>query len=441
VESPTTRYARNGDVSIAYQVIGDGSPDLAIIPSWANQMEHMWTEPRIAHMFERIASFSRLVLLDRRGSGMSDRVQPAPLEEQMDDVLAVLDAAGSERAALLAETEGTALACLLAATHPDRVIALSLFAPIPRITASEDYPWAYAAELREEFIAASRLHWGEGVTIDSLSPNFAQDPQLREWFARLERLAAGPGAVEPILRAIGETDVREVLPLIRVPTLVARRSGDQQVDPRHAHYVCEQVPDARYLELPGEESVVFLGDTDELLDEVEELITGSRTARAPERVLATVLFTDIAGSTERAVEAGDSRWRQILDEHHRLVRAELAAHSGEEIKTLGDGFLATFDGPARAVRCALAVVERSARAGIEVRAGLHTGECERVGGDVAGIAVHIAARVMGQAAAGEVLVSRTVTDLVAGSGLDFASRGAPELRGVPGRWEVFAASA
>ena len=438
--APRTRYARNGDVSIAYEVAGRAQHDILLVNSWVSQMEHLWTEPRLARMFERLTSFARLIQFDRRGSGMSDRVPPAPLEEQMDDVLAVLDAAGCERATVLAETEGTALACLFAATHPERVGSLALFAPIPRILAAPDYPWAHDHVQRESFIARSAQGWGEGMTLDAAAPAHSRDAPLREWFGRMERLAVGPAAVEPTLRVIGQTDVRHILPLIRVPTLVTRREGDQRVDRRHAEYVCDQVPGARFVELPGTESVIFLDDTEPLVDELEELVTGTRATRPPERVLATVLFTDIVGSTERASDVGDRAWRELLDAHHALVRAELAAHGGEEVKTLGDGFLATFDGPARAVRCALRVVERSGAAGVPIRAGIHTGECERVGGDVAGIAVHIAARVMGEAGAGEVLVSRTVTDLVAGSGLRFGSRGPRALRGVPGEWELFEAA-
>ena len=438
--APHTRYARNGDVSLAFQVAGDGPHDVLLVNSWVSQMEHLWTEPRLARMFGRLTSFARLIQFDRRGSGMSDRVPPAPLEEQMDDVLAVLDAAGCERPTVLAETEGTALACLFAATHPDRVRSLALFAPIPRIAAAPDYPWAHDPVRRETFIERTVERWGEGVTLDATAPSFSGDVDLRDWFGRMERLAVGPAAVEPAMRVIGETDVRDILPLMRVPTLVMRREGDQRVDHRHAEFVRDNVPGARFVELPGTESIIFLDDTEPLVDELEELVTGTRATRPPERVLATVLFTDIVGSTERASEVGDRAWRELLDAHHALVRAELAAHGGAEVKTMGDGFLATFDGPARAVRCALRVAERSDDAGVPIRAGIHTGECERVGNDVAGIAVHIAARVMGEAGAGEVLVSRTVTDLVAGSGLRFGSRGARALRGVPGEWELFEAA-
>jgi class 3 adenylate cyclase len=293
---------------------------------------------------------------------------------------------------------------------------------------------------RESYIAYSVEPGGEGVTVDAAAPAHSGDAALRDWFGRMERLAVGPAAVEPAMRVIGETDVRDILPLIRVPTLVTRREGDHRVDRRHAEFVRDHVPGARLVELPGSESVIFLDDTDPLVDELEELVTGTRAARPPERVLATVMFTDLVGSTKRASEVGDRAWRDLLDAHHALVRAELAAHGGDEIKTMGDGFLATFDGPARAVRCALRIAERSGGAGAPIRAGVHTGECERVGSDVAGIAVHIAARVMGEAGAGEVLVSRTVTDLVAGSGLRFEPRGPRALRGVPGEWELFQAT-
>jgi len=385
VSAPRTRYARNGDVSLAYQVAGAGAHDVLLVNSWVSQMEHLWSEPRLARMFARLTSFARLIQFDRRGSGMSDRAPPAPLEEQMDDVLAVLDAAGCERPTVLAETEGTALACLFAATHPERVRSLALFAPIPRITAAPDYPWAHDPVRREAFIERAIRDWGEGVTLDATAPASSGDAPLRAWFGRMERLAVGPAAVEPAMRVIGQTDVREILPLIRVPTLVTRREGDDRIDRRHAEFVRDHVPGARYVELPGTESILFLDDTEPLVDELEELVTGTRATRPPERVLATVLFTDIVGSTERASAVGDQAWRELLDAHHALVRAELAAH----------------------------------------------------GGDVAGLAVHIAARVMAEAPAGRVFTSSTVHDLVVGSGLRFEDRDRRKLRGVPGEWGLW----
>jgi len=441
MDVPATRYARNGAVSIAFQAFGDGPRTLLCINSWIHHVEHLWTEPRIAAMWRRLGDFTRVIIFDRRGSGLSDRLPPAPLEEQMDDVLAVLAAANADsRVSILSETEGTALACLFAATHPDRVEALALWSPIPRITAAPDYPFAFDQAQREQWIEESYWHWGEGLSAEPLSPSLGNDPEFRAWFGKLERLACGPGAVRATLRAIGETDVRAILPLIQAPTLVMRRRDNPRVDAQHAAYVCEHIPGARLVELPGRDQLVFLGDTDPVLTELEQFLGAAPRTPDPERVLATVLFTDIVGSTEQAARLGDRAWSERLEAHRALVRAELARHGGREVKTLGDGFLAVFDGPARAIRCALSVTQGSRAAGVEIRAGVHTGEVERDGQDVAGIAVHIAARVLGQARADEVLVSRTVADLVAGSGLAFTSRGAHELRGVPGSWELFAAA-
>ena len=440
MDVPRTQYARNGAVHLAYQAFGSGPRTMLMINSWIHQIEHLWEQPQIAELWRRMASFARVVIFDRRGSGLSDRLPPAPLEEQMDDVLAVLSAANAERVSIFSETEGTALACLFAATHPDRVESLTLWSPIPRITAAPDYAFAFDPVERERWIEAIYWHWGEGLSADPLAPSKGGDPAFRAWFAKLERLACAPGAVRESLRMIGETDVREVLPLIRVPTLVMRRRGNPNVDAQHAAYVCERIPDARLVELPGEDQMIFLGEQEPVVAALEEFLGAAPPASEPERVLATVLFTDIVGSTEQAARLGDRAWTRLLEEHRTLVRAELARHGGREVKTLGDGFLTVFDGPARAIRCALAIAQASSAAGVEVRAGLHTGEVERDGQDVSGIAVHIAARVLGQARPGEVLVSRTVGDLVAGSGLAFISRGAHELKGVPGSWELFAAA-
>jgi class 3 adenylate cyclase len=438
-EVPRTRYARNGSVHLAYQVFGDGPRDLVFILSWLAQVDHLWNEPDIATMLRRLGRIARVILFDRRGSGMSDRVPPGPLEEQMDDVRAVLDAAGADRPAILSESEGAALACLFAATHPDRASALILWAPIPRMVASEDYPWGWTQEQRDEWTEYTYWHWGEGTPAELLAPSRAGDPAFRAWVGKLERLSQSPGAVRRTLQVIGDHDVRAVLPLIRTPTLVARREGDIATDAGHSRYVAEHIPGARLVELPGRDNLIFVGDMDSALGAVEEFLGAARPPKDPERILATVLFTDIVASTERAAEVGDRAWSRMLEEHRRVVREELALHDGHEVKTLGDGFLATFDGPARAIRSALSIARRSDAAELPVRAGLHTGECERDGDDVAGIAVHIAARVMGNAKAGEVLVSRTVADLVAGSGLGFASRGPTALKGVPGEWELFAA--
>ena len=440
MDVPRTRYARNGRVSIAYQVCGSG-PDLVFVPSWVSQIEHLWAEPRLRRVLGRISSFARLIMFDRRGSGMSDRVEPGPLEVQVDDVRAVMRAAGATRAAVWAETEGTAMAALFAATHPQLVTALALFTPIPRVARADDYAWATEASEREDFIRTAAVSWGDGSYISFLAPSLADDAAFHEWCGRLERLACGPGAVTAALRRMGENDVREVLPLISAPTLVMHRGDNPWVDPRHARYVADHVPDARLLELPGRDSLVFAGDVEPMLDALEELVTGTRRSRSTtQRMLATVLFTDIVDSTRRAAELGDRRWSELLADHHRLVRDQLARYGGREVKTLGDGFLATFDGPARAVRCALAIKHSSHDAGLVIRAGLHIGECDQSGGDVTGIAVHIAARVMGHAGAGDVVVSRTVVDLVAGSQLEFDPRGTHDLKGVPGEWQLYAAS-
>ena len=441
MEIPQTRYARNGDVSIAYQVVGSG-PDLVYVPSWVSQVEHIWTDPRAARMLTRIASFARLILFDRRGSGLSDRVDPGPLEAQVDDVRAVMRAAGAARATIWAETEGTAMAALFSATHPQLVTALALFNPLPRVLRDDDYPWAADPTARDSLIMEIKGRWGDGSYISFLAPSLADDAEFCDWCARLERLACGPGAVPAALQRMGENDVRAVLPSIGVPTLVMRRTDDHWLDERHAQFVVEHVPDARLMELPGSDPLVLAGDVDALVDSLEEFVTGTRRVRSQHhRVLATVLFTDIADSTRRAAELGDAPWSELLEEHRRLVRAQLARYGGVEVKTLGDGFLARFDGPARAVRCATAIVEESRTSGVDVRAGAHTGEVDLAGGDVTGIAVHIASRVTGRAGPGEVVVSRTVVDLVAGSDLSFEPRGTHELKGVPGEWQLYAAAA
>src|SRR4051794_38518661 len=338
---PRTRYARNGSVHIAYQVFGEGPRDLILILSWLAHSEHLWSEPQIATMLRRLGRFTRVILFDRRGSGMSDRVDPGALEEQMDDVLAVLAAAGSERAAILSESEGAALACLFAATHPERVSALMLWAPIPRMTAAEDYPWAWTPEQRAEWMEFTYWHWGEGSAAELLAPSRASDPQFRAWLGQMERLTQSPGALRRTLEVVGKHDVRSVLPLIRTPTLVARREGDVATDARHARYVAEHIPGARLLELPGRDNLVFVGDMEAALASIEEFLIGARAPQEMERILATVLFTDIVASTERAAEVGDAAWGRTLEEHRAIVRAELALHGGREIKTMGDGFLAT----------------------------------------------------------------------------------------------------
>jgi class 3 adenylate cyclase len=443
LETPETRYAQSGDVHIAYQVVGDGPLDLVYVPTWISQVEHLWEERSVARFLERLASFSRLILFDRRGAGLSDPIlTAATLEDQMDDVLAVMDAADSERAALVATLEGGAMATLFAATYPDRTSALALYATFARATRAEDYQLAWTAEEREAVQAKFFEGWGESeraaARAAAFAPSLAKDEQFLAWWARLERLAASPGTHRRIFALVGEHDVRDVLPTIRVPTLVMHRAGDQFLNPAHSRYLAEHIPGARYVELPGDDNLLVAGDSDAILGEIEEFLTGARHEREPDRVLATVMFTDIVGSTERASELGDSRWRDLLGRHDALVRRALERHRGREVKTVGDGFLATFDGPARAIRCASAISESVPELGLDIRAGLHTGECEVMNGDVGGMAVHIGARVAARAGPGEILVSSTVKDLVVGSGIEFADRGAHELKGVPGEWRLFA---
>jgi class 3 adenylate cyclase/alpha-beta hydrolase superfamily lysophospholipase len=441
---PQTRYAAAGqDMHIAYSVMGEpGKADLVYVPTFLGAMEHYWDLPATAAFFTRLSECGQLVMFDRRGTGMSD-VPPSgdfTLEEQMDDVVAVMDAAGIERAGVFAQLEGCMMAALFAGTHPERVTSLALYCPFARLTRAPDYPIGFTPEeRRREVIEPALERWGEGTRGIVIAPSLASDPAYIEWFGKLERLTSAPGLMRRQMEAMNETDVRAILPQVRVPTLVLSRSGTDFYDEGHARYVAERIPDARLLELPGRDIFVAGGDVEALVSELEEFFTGARRERPPERVLATVMFTDIVGSTRRAAELGDARWRQLLDRHNELVRRHLARHQGREVKTIGDGFLATFDGPARGVRCATEIADEVRRLGIEIRAGLHTGECEVVGNDVAGMAVNIGARVSSLAGPGEVLVSGTVKDLVFGSGLEFADRGEHELKGVPGVWRLYEA--
>jgi class 3 adenylate cyclase/alpha-beta hydrolase superfamily lysophospholipase len=443
--APVTRYVRSGDFHIAYQVIGDDAPmDLVYVPGWISQVEHYWDEPSVARYFNRITSFARLIMFDRRGSGLSDPVSDAPtLEEQMDDVVAVLDAAGSERAAVYAQLDGGAMATLFAATHPERAQALVLYEAMPRMSWAPDYDWPPTHEERSTFVKDGAIpNWGDGSRAFALAPKSAENPRFRDWFARLERLAASPGTAAKLMMMNAEVDVRAVLPSITVPTLVLHRAEDQFIDIRHSRYLAEHIPGARYVELPGEEAITFGADAGRLLDEIEEFLTGVRPTVDADRILATVMFSDIVGSTRRAAEMGDRQWRDLLASMETTVVRELSRFRGRAVKQMGDGFLATFDGPARGIRCAAAIRDAARNQfGIEIRSGLHTGEIEVIGNDVGGIAVHIGARVGAAAGPGEVLVSGTVKDLVAGSGIAFEERGETELRGVPGSWPLWAVAA
>ena len=438
---PETKYAKSGNLHIAYQITGQGPVDLVFVHGWISHIEHLWEEPSVARFLRRLGSFSRLILLDKRGTGLSDPVpldQLPTLEERMDDVRAVMDAAGSERAALLGTSEAGALNLLFAATHPDRTAALILVNSYARLAWSEDYPWGIRPGDAEGLLRVVEEGWGKGVAFEALVASQSDNQSMRNWWARYQRLAASPGAAVTLLRRAYDTDARGVLATIAVPTLILHKAGDPFTGTEHGRYLAERIPGARYVELAGVDHLFFAENTDRLLAEIQEFLTGVREAGEPERVLATVLFGDIVGSTEHAVRLGDRRWRDLLDAYYGVVRAELARYRGREIDTAGDGVFASFDGPARAIRCARATIGAVRELGIEVRIGLHTGECEVIGPKVGGIAVHIGARVAALAGANEVFVSSTVKDLVAGSGLCFEDRGTHTLKGVPGDWRLFA---
>jgi class 3 adenylate cyclase/dienelactone hydrolase len=442
VDRPETRYTKSGDVNIAYQVVGEGPLDLIWVPGWISNVEEGWEVPEYAHFLRRLASFSRLVLFDKRGTGLSDRVSNdrlPTLEQRMDDVHAVLEAAGSERAAVFGASEGGNMSVLFTATYPQRVRSLVLAGVYAKRVWSLDYPWAPTPEQRERENELLEREWAREMDVSVLAPSAVADPALMRRIATFFRRSASPGAAVALNRMNSEIDTRAVLPSISVPTLVLHKSGDRHVNVEEGRSIARQIQGATYVELPGNDHLTWI-DSDALLDEVEEFLTGVRRGPEPDRILATVLFTDIVGSTEKAAKLGDRRWRDLLEEHHRLVRRELERFRGREVDTAGDGFLVTFDGPARAIRCAYAIRDAVCSLGLEIRAGLHTGECEFVGEKLSGIAVHTGARVAGRARPGEVLVSSTVKDLVAGSGIMFTDRGEYDLKGIPGVWRLYAAT-
>jgi class 3 adenylate cyclase len=440
--APVTRYARSGEASIAYQTIGEGKLDLLFTNGWISQVEQLWESPALRRMFERMAVFSRLILLDRRGTGLSDGAgEPYSLAQEARDVLAVLDAVGSERTALFTYGLGGPVGLLLAAEHRQRIGALIMYASVARTTWAPDYDWAMTVEERAEWTERTVASWGEagGPAMPVLAPSAGDDPSLATWFARLQRLAASPTQARVLLNAGAELDAREHLPRVAVPTLVMHRAGDQAWDARHSRYIAQRIAGARYVELDGVDSLPFVGDSEAIVEEIEEFLTGGRSAGEVTRALLTVVFTDIVDSTTRAAELGDARWRDLLARHDEELRKELRRYDGNEVKTVGDGFLATFAGPpSRALRCAQAIVESARELGIELRVGLHTGECELIGDDVGGMAVHIAARVSAIAAPSEILVSGTVFGTVVGGPFTFVERGFHELKGVPERWPLFA---
>jgi class 3 adenylate cyclase len=437
---PETKYARSGDLGIAYQVYGEGEIDLVVAFPFVSHLDLLWESPAQSRFMERLGSFARVIPFDRRGVGLSDPVDGrTTLEERMDDVRAVMDAAGSERAALFGMSEGATMCMLHAAAHPDRTSALVLWGAMARTTEAPDYPWAPPKEALLE--AAKELtspFWGTGASIDIFSPSLASDPRARESQARLERQTASPMRVAQLFEMFLATDVRDTLPLIRTPTLVMQRRGDFAVNYRAARWLAEQIEDSRYVEFEGVDHFPWVADSEgRALEEIEAFLTGVRPAPTTERVLATVLFTDIVDSTRTATELGDNRWRRVLEDHQAMARERLGRFSGREIKSTGDGFLATFDGPTRAVECARAIVADAPSLSIEVRAGLHAGEVELMGEDIGGIAVHVAARISALAGAGEVLTSRTVHDLSAGSGIVFDPLGRQGLKGIEDELEVY----
>lgn len=442
---PKTRYAKTSDgFSIAYQILGDGGLDLVYLPGFVSNLEYQWENPLYARFLRRLASFSRLIMIDRRGTGLSDRVSPKetpPIEVLMDDLGAVLDEAGSRRAALTGFADGADLCALFAATHPDRTAALVLYGASAITRHADDTPWGWTEEEWESYLEDLAIGWGteEYVqqTLRWAAPSVAADEGLQRWFGSFLRMAASPAAAVAIETICRDIDLRPILPTITVPTLVVHRIEDAVESIEGARYIAERIPHAKLVELPGGDQLPWAGDADALTNEIEEFLTGARRAPEFDRILTTVLFTDIVDSTQRTASLGDARWSDLLRAHYELVRAEVTRYRGKEIDTAGDGFLATFDGPARAVRCAQAIGEAVRALDIHIRAGVHTGEVELDNGKVRGIAVHVGARIAAMATADEVLVSSTVRDLVGGSGLNFDDHGLHALKGVPGAWHLY----
>ena len=442
MSAPPVRYAANGDIHLAYRVHGDGPIDLVIVGGAFSNLDVLWEIAEYRDYTDRLASFARVITFDKRGMGLSDRVRAGTLEERMDDVRAILDDLGSQSAALVGNSEGGPMSMLFAATYPERTRALILCGAEIKEEITEDWPWGEST--RQEFDEAMQMdrlleRWGKGLGLQYFIPSRKDDARLRELWGRLQVQSASPHDAVAFMRMAFEIDVRHVVPTITTPTLILHRAGDLICHVENGRWLASHLPNAKYVELPGENHIAFI-DGDDILDELREFLTGVREPEEPERVLATVLFTDIVGSTERARELGDRRWRELVDRHHDVVRNELVRYRGHEVDTAGDGFFATFDGPARAIRCARSIVDDVHGIGLDIRAGLHTGEVELAGDAVRGIAVHTGARVAAQAGAGEVLVSQTVKDLVAGSGIEFAERGSRELKGLPGKWRLYAVS-
>jgi len=433
-----TRYAKSGELNIAYQVFGDGDLKLVLIPGWASNVENIWTLTEFAEFADKLAQFARVILLDRRGTGLSDPVvNPPTLEERMDDVRAVIDAAGWERAVIWGISEGGPMAMMFAATYPHRVQALVLYGTFARFSRANDYPYGFPPEANAKWVADLETTWGSGELSRSFAPSMSNDAATMRILARLERMAMSPGTAHKLFGLLTQTDVRHVLPAIRVPTLILHRAEDKPVRVGHARYLAERIAGAKYVELPGSDHMPMMGDVDALLDEVREFLTGERAAPESDRILATILFCDIVDSTIRAAELGDHEWKRLLLQFYAMVDGKLHHFRGRKLDTAGDGLFAAFDGPARAVRCGAALVDAAKALSLQVRVGVHTGECEVLGEKYSGIAVHLGARVASAADPGQVLVTSTVKDLVVGSGIHFEDLGSRTLKGVPDQWRLF----
>jgi len=436
--APETKYALNGSVNIAYQTFGDGPIDIVLVPGWISNMEVFWEEPRVARFFQRLGSFARVILFDKRGTGLSDRITDTPmLEERMDDVRAVMDVVGCSRAVLLGYSEGGPMCALFAATHPDRTQALVMIGSYARLLYAEDYPWGRTAEEQEKFLSAISRDWGGPLDIEMRIPSIAKEEQGRNWWGKVLRNGASPRTALALTRMNGEIDVRHILPSVNVPTLIIHATGDKAIRVGAGRYLAENIPNAKLVELDTDDHVPFFERSNEILSAVEQFLTGKQVDVDVDRAVRTVLFTDIVDSTKTASNIGDERWKDMLELHNNTVRGQLAIHRGKEENYTGDGFFATFDGPARAIKCAEAIREAVKALGIEVRIGIHTGECELHGETVAGLAVHIGARVSAKAGANQILASQTVKDLVAGSGINFDEFGTFTLKGVPDEWCLY----
>jgi class 3 adenylate cyclase len=435
--TPTTHYAQSEDVHIAYQEFGDGPANLVFVPGFVSHIENYWTHPDFALWLDQLGSFARVVMFDKRGTGLSDRVSDLPaMDERMDDVRAVMDAVGMERAAVFGISEGGSLATLFAAHHPKRCDALIVYGAFAQFTS-----WIPTDEALQDLFDYIDSGWGTGESLPLFAPSFGDDAALKQWWGRFERLGADPGAAINLMRMNSQIDITDILKSVHVPALVIHRRGDTTIDFDGGVRLAEGIPNARLVELPGVDHLPFVGDNSlRIVDEIEHFLTGSRSEGRADRVLATILFTDIVDSTTLAASMGDQRWRSLIHAHDAAVRQELERFRGIEIKSTGDGFLATFDAPARAIRCALSITEGVRDLGLAVRAGLHTGEIHMVNGDIKGISVHIASRVANLAQGNEVVVSRTVKDLIAGSGLTLEDYGTHSLKGVPDEWQLYRAS-